>query len=349
MLAITTADDAALTKPGIDATVLPLVLKSGAVTSRGAPPPSRRSGTVHAALRVRRRACRDGARGGPSPGPLAQALKAAGCARLGLSIAARTRRVVPAARGRRCPRLPALTTTLGAVGRPNSRRPRFRGEAVVSGREVLAEAGDRAGVKLGDARLADAEILRDGAELNPVEVVRRDDVALARGETLDCLGDGLGIRVRADEGLGVGGRVVRDRGAAPLLGEGPRCRPRRCSSCGLPKRSGGVRGARASPEARSSSTMAPRDATRARTRRTRRRARSRSGGGGHRGEPEGPSGDEVVTKHVRRQAGEHRSDGLVNDRHVLGDLGGADFVLWCSHDDPAIRRGRANARMQSFQ
>jgi hypothetical protein len=79
-LSITTADDPALGKPGVDATELPLVLQNGAVTQRGELTLSRKTTGTHAALCVQG----DGrvviARGEVSSAkPLAVALKAAGC------------------------------------------------------------------------------------------------------------------------------------------------------------------------------------------------------------------------------------------------------------------------------
>src|SRR6188768_1710399 len=53
------------------------------------------------------------------------------------------------------------------------------------------EALNRAGVKLRDARFADTKLGAEVLELHAAEVVLRDDVALALGQLLDRLGQGL--------------------------------------------------------------------------------------------------------------------------------------------------------------
>src|ERR1700679_3363251 len=57
------------------------------------------------------------------------------------------------------------------------------------GFELLLQAAEGAGVELRHPRLADAELVGDGAKAVILEVVEADDELLALGEHLDGLGD----------------------------------------------------------------------------------------------------------------------------------------------------------------
>src|SRR5579859_5808195 len=76
-----------------------------------------------------------------------------------------------------------------ALPPPSSGEARLEGRACGRPGEAGLEAEDRLRMRLGDARLGDAEHLADLAQSQLLVVVERDDELLALGETRDRVGD----------------------------------------------------------------------------------------------------------------------------------------------------------------